>query len=54
MYELVEALGVDALQQLEPLQGRGRDGAPPDCARVVDYGVDATELLVCVLVWAGW
>lgn len=41
----VEALGVDALHELETLEGRVCDGSPPDCARVVDEDVEAAVCL---------
>lgn len=41
----IQTLGVDALHEEEALGGRGRDGAPPDRACVVDEDVDAAESL---------
>lgn len=41
----VEALGVDALHELEALEGRVCDGSPPNGARVVDEDV---ETAVCL------
>lgn len=41
----VEALWVDALHELEALEGRVCDGGPPDGAGVVDEGVEAAVFL---------
>lgn len=41
----VEALWVDALHELEALQGRGWHGSPEDGTRVVDQDVDAAVCL---------
>lgn len=43
----VQALRVDALHELEALEGRVRDGRPEDCARVVDEHVEAAVCLGC-------
>jgi hypothetical protein len=42
----VEALWIDALHELEALEGGVCDGGPPDCAGVVDDDVEAVVFLI--------